>query len=190
VGRIVSVSQTFPRSRSSRPGYKVDEVEKFLAAARVAYSAEPGDTGTIITAEGIRHMAFGLEKGGYSTLAVDAALERLEEAFAAREREKAAASVGDEAWFADARDRAREILARLERPDKHRFRGSGPFKLGYEKRDVDAFAERLISYFREGTDLSVDDVRQISFRSRTRGYSEAQVDLVLDAVVDVMLSVR
>ena len=184
------MSQTFPRSRSSRPGYKVDEVEKFLAAARIAYSAEPGDTGTIITAEAIRHMAFGLEKGGYSTLAVDAALERLEEAFAAREREKASSSVGDEAWFADARDRAREILARLERPAKHRFRGSGMFKLGYDKRDVDEFAEQLTSYFREGTAVSVDDVRQVSFRSRTGGYSEAQVDLVLDAVIDVMLSVR
>lgn len=187
---MVSVSQTFPRSRSSRPGYRVDEVEKFLAAARIAYSAEPGDTGTAVTAESIRHVAFGLEKGGYSTLAVDAALERLEEAFASREREKAAASVGDEAWFADARERAREILARLERPEKHRFRGSGPFKLGYDKSDVDAFAERLIGYFREGSAVSVDDVRQVTFRSRTRGYSEAQVDLVLDAVIDVMLSVR
>ena len=187
---MVTVSQTFPRARSSRPGYKIDEVEKFLAAARIAYSAEPGDTGTIVTAEGIRHMAFGLEKGGYSTLAVDAALERLEEAFAAREREKISSSVGDEAWFAEARDKAREILARLERPAKHRFRGSGLFKLGYDKQDVDAFAERLIAYFREGTEISVDDVRHVSFRSRTRGYSEAQVDLVLDAVIDVMLSVR
>jgi DivIVA domain-containing protein len=184
------VSQTFPRARSSRPGYKVDEVEKFLAAARVAYSAEPGDTGTIITAETIRHMAFGLEKGGYSTLAVDAALERLEEAFAARERERAAAAMGDEAWFADARDRAREILARLERPDKKKFRGSGVFKLGYDKKDVDEFAHTLVAYFREGTAVSVDDVRQVAFGSRTRGYSEAQVDLVLDAVVDVMLAVR
>jgi DivIVA domain-containing protein len=38
--------------------------------------------------------------------------------------------------------------------------------------------------------VSVDDVRQVAFGSRTRGYSEAQVDLVLDAVVDVMLAVR
>ncbi|WP_374945593.1 DivIVA domain-containing protein [Agreia sp.] len=184
------MSQTFPRSRSNRPGYKVDEVEKFLAAARIAYSAEPGDTGTVVTAESIRHMAFGLEKGGYSTLAVDAALERLEEAFAARERDKASSSLGEEAWFAGARERAREVLARLERPAAHRFRGSGAFTLGYDKRDVDAFSERLISYFREGSPVTVDDVRQVSFRSRTRGYSEAQVDLVLDAVIDVMLSVR
>jgi DivIVA domain-containing protein len=184
------VSQTFPRARSSRPGYKVDEVEKFLAAARVAYSAEPGDTGTIITAEAIRHIAFGLEKGGYSTLAVDAALERLEEAFAARERERVAGAVGDEAWFADARDKAREILARLERPNKKKFRSSGVFKLGYDKRDVDEFADTLVAYFREGTPVPIDDVRQVAFRSRTRGYSEAQVDLVLDAVVDVMLAVR
>jgi DivIVA domain-containing protein len=187
---MVPVSQTFPRSRSNRPGYRVDDVEKFLAAARIAYSAEPGDTGTVVTAETIRQTAFALEKGGYSTLAVDAALERLEDAFASRERDRVAAAVGDEEWFAQARDKAREILARLERPAKRRFRGSGLFKLGYDKRDVDAFAEKLIAYFREGTQVSVEDVRQVSFRSRTRGYSEAQVDLLLDAVIDVMLSVR
>jgi DivIVA domain-containing protein len=33
-------------------------------------------------------------------------------------------------------------------------------------------------------------VRTVAFRSRLRGYREWQVDLLLDAVVDVMLAVR
>jgi DivIVA domain-containing protein len=156
----------------------------------MAYNAEPGDTGTIITAEQIRSTGFGMEKGGYNIGAVDAALERLEEAFSARERERVATTRGDDAWFATARERAREVLARLERPDRKKFSGSGVFTLGYEKRDVDQFARRLVSYFRQGENVTVADVRNVVFRSRTRGYSEAQVDAVLDAVVDVMLAVR
>jgi DivIVA domain-containing protein len=184
------VTQTFPRSRKSRPGYRVSEVEQFLARARLAYDAEPGGTGTIITAEEIRRTGFAIEKGGYNMMAVDAALERLEEAFSARERDRIAGSMGDDAWFSAARERAREILARLERPDRKKFSGSGVFTLGYEKRDVDDFARRLVAYFREGATVPITEVRGVVFRSRTRGYSEAQVDAVLDAVVDVMLAVR
>lgn len=184
------MSQTFPRANKSRRGYNVEEVEKFLETARLAYNAEPGETGTIITADQIRRVGFALEKGGYSTIAVDAALERLEDAFSARERDRSAAQIGDQAWFAEARERAREILTRLERPKKHRFDGSGLFKLGYDKRDVDEFTDRLITYFRDGASLKPADVRGAVFRSRTGGYSEQQVDAVLDAVVDVMLAVR
>lgn len=184
------MSETFPRTRTSRLGYSVTAVEQFLTTARMAYDAEPGDTGSILTADQIRRIGFEMEKGGYLPAAVDAALERLEDAFSNRERDRSASLRGDEEWFSEARERAREILARLERPQKHRFDGSGFFRLGYEKRDVDAFAEVLISYFRQGKQVSVSDVRGVVFRSRTRGYSEAQVDLVLDSVVDVMLAVR
>jgi DivIVA domain-containing protein len=55
---------------------------------------------------------------------------------------------------------------------------------------VDAFAARITAYIQEGRALPVETVRTIAFRSRFRGYHEAQVDLLLDAVVRVMLSVR
>ena len=55
---------------------------------------------------------------------------------------------------------------------------------------VDAFAEQLTSYFQDGKPMSVDDVRTVAFRTRRGGYNEAQVDLLLDAVVGVMLAVR
>jgi len=54
----------------------------------------------------------------------------------------------------------------------------------------DAFAERLTAYFQHGKPMSVDQVRTVTFRTKKRGYTEAQVDLLLDAVVDVMLAVR
>jgi len=61
---------------------------------------------------------------------------------------------------------------------------------GYHPKDVDAFAKRLGGYFREGKPLSLTEVRSIVFRPKHGGYREAQVDALLDAVVEVMLAVR
>lgn len=180
------MSTTFPRARTSRPGYNVDQVEDFLEEARRAYAGDGG----VLTAATIRTMAFGMQKGGYSTTHVDAALERLEDAFAARERERVVSQQGDAAWFANARSAAQEILNRLARPDGEKFNRVGPLSQGYDIRDVDAFAERLTGYFQHGRPMTVDQVRTIVFRPARRGYSEAQVDLLLDAVIDVMLAVR
>jgi len=183
------VSTTFPRSRKSRPGYNVDQVEDFLEEARRAYSADSGQP-AVLNAESIRTMAFAMQKGGYSTVHVDAALERLEDAFALRERERAFAQEGDAAWYSSARSSAQVILDRLARGEKKRFSRVGPFTRGYDTKDVDAFAERLVGYFQHGKPLSVDQVRAVVFRGSKRGYNETQVDLLLDAVIDVMLAVR
>lgn len=183
------MSTTFPRSRKSRLGYNIDQVEDFLEEARRAYTEDRGELG-VVTAESIRKTAFGMQKGGYSTSHVDAALERLEDAFAARERERALAEVGDAAWYANARSSAQEILNRLARPAGQRFNRTGIFTDGYDVKAVDAFAERLTAYFQHGKPMSVDQVRTVTFRTTKRGYSETQVDLLLDAVVDVMLAVR
>ncbi|HNP16649.1 MAG TPA: DivIVA domain-containing protein, partial [Terrimesophilobacter sp.] len=73
------MSSTFPRTRKSRRGYDIDEVEEFLEEARRVYNAEPGAP-TVLGSEEIRRTAFSLQKGGYSPAHVDAALERLEDA--------------------------------------------------------------------------------------------------------------
>lgn len=183
------MSTTFPRIRNSRRGYNIEQVEDFLEEARRAYSAEPGEP-VVIGAETIRHTAFSLQKGGYSPAHVDAALERLEDAFATREREQARRTAGDEVWFTEARTRAKEIIDRLGRPAGQRFRRASLLSNGYDRKKVDAFADRLSSYFHTGASMSVDEVRTAAFRPRKGGYLEAQVDLLLDAVVDVMLAVR
>jgi DivIVA domain len=105
---------TFPRSPKSKPGYDVAQVDEFLVSARRAYDSDPSTPGAL-TASDIRHTAFSMAKGGYSTSHVDAALERLEDAFAARERENARGGGRDSSWFEDARTSAQAILDRLER---------------------------------------------------------------------------
>jgi DivIVA domain-containing protein len=183
------VSTTFPRTRKSQHGYKIDQVEDFLEDARRAYSVGPNEP-AVVSAAKIREMAFALERGGYSPTHVDAALERLEDAFANRERERAIRERGDEVWYAEARKAASEIMDRLLRPAGQRFNRVGRLVEGYSPKDVDAFAEELIKHFRDGRALSIEEVRTSSFGIKRGGYQEAQVDLLLDAVVHVMLAVR
>ncbi len=183
------MSSTFPRTRKSRLGYDTDEVEEFLEDARRAYTAQPGGA-TLVSANTIRDTGFTMRKGGYSPVHVDAALERLEDAFSTRERERAFAESGDQAWYAQARGSAQAILDRIVRPRGRRFRRGSLLSLGYSVREVDALTDRVAQYFQSGKALSVDEVRTVAFRSQRGGYSEAQVDILLDAVTRVMLAVR
>lgn len=183
------MSTTFPRTRASRRGYSIDQVEDFLEDARQAYTADP-NAPVAVSSSSIRQMAFEMQKGGYSAEHVDAALERLEDAFASRERDRNVALKGDEAWYAEARSVAKEILGRLDRPVGHRFDHAGVLAFGYHRIDVDEFVDRLTSYFTEGHSMSIEEVRTVAFRPKRGGYREAQVDLLLDAVINVMLAVR
>lgn len=183
------MSNTFPRTRSSQRGYSVDQVEDFLEDARQAYTAEP-NAPVVVSSASIRQMAFAMQKGGYAPGQVDAALERLEDAFANRERERVVQQLGDQAWYAEARAIAQEILTRLSRPRGQLFDHVSFLSWGYDRKDVDAFGQRLAAYFQEGKAMGVDEVRTVAFRPRRGGYREAQVDLLLDAVITVMLAVR
>jgi DivIVA domain-containing protein len=168
----------------------VDQVEDFLEEARQAYSTDAA-LPTPLTAETIRRTAFTLEKGGYSPAHVDAALERLEEAFSLRERDRAfSTAAGEENWYREARATAQIVLDRLDRPTGQKFSRVGAVSRGYAPKDVDAFADRLVHYFQDGEPLSIEEVRTVVFPTVTHGYDEAQVDYLLETVVKVMLSVR
>ncbi|GAA1773456.1 hypothetical protein GCM10009748_01130 [Agromyces lapidis] len=185
-----AVDPTFPLARKPRLGYNTAQVEEFLQRARRAYDGAALPDDEPLTSEQIRLTAFAMQKRGYSTDHVDAALARLEDAFAAQERQVAARLHGDEAWLREARMTAQVVSNRLARPEGERFERMNPLVLGYSVREVDRFTERLTRYFRDGWPISVEDVRSVVFKTQRGGYREAQVDLVLDAVVDVMLAVR
>ena len=97
---------------------------------------------------------------------------------------------GDEAWLREARTTAQVVSNRLARPEGDRFDRVNPLVRGYSVREVDRFADKLTRYFRDGWPVSIDDVRTVVFKTQRGGYREAQVDLLIDAVVDVMLAVR
>ena len=176
----------FPYTSGRQRGYRPEDVDEFLARARTAFEASDA---VDIDANTVRTVAFPLVKRGYQIAAVDAALGRIEDAFAARERERALSQAGARAWVGQSRQLAQEVLDRLARPKGQRFRRAGVLRFGYRVDEVDLVADKLARFLESGEHLSVDQVRGVAFRMQRRGYSEAQVDAVLDAVVEVMLAV-
>lgn len=148
----------------------------------------PQDPPTL-TSENVRVVAFDLQHGGYDIDHIDAALTRLEEAFAIRERELAIATNGQDAWMESAREDARVLLARLRRPLGERFTRAGAIRYGYSTADVDRLADRISDYLTKGFPLTDQDVRDSVFRRQRNGYAEWQVDALLDRVVSIILAI-
>lgn len=178
----------FPRTKRSSLGYDVSQVEAFLELARAAYDAEL-TSGNRLSSSDIRQTSFAMCKGAYSCRHVDTALERLELAFARQERDMAIEIMGTQAWVEASQARLGVLLARFERPAKHRFNRVGLLSRGYSTKDVDAFVDTASAALGEGKPFTVDQVRAALFRPRFRGYNETQVDLVLDGLVDVLIAV-
>ena len=79
-------------------GYNARQVDDFLARAREYFNnPEPDDVP--ITSHDVRAMTFDPAKGGYDPRAVDAALDRLEDVFAQRERDALIRREGEQAWL-------------------------------------------------------------------------------------------
>lgn len=182
----MSTPTSFPRVTGRSRGYEVEAVDQFLAAAQSAYEAGSDSP----RSDEIRTVAFRLVKGGYQPAPVDAALGRIEDALAAREREQALSLRGAKAWLGRSQALAQEVLDRLQRPAGERFDRVGFLRWGYRIDEVDIVADRIAGFLRDGTPLTAEQVRTVAFRMQRGGYREAQVDAVLDAVIEVTLAVR
>ena len=168
-------------------GYNRDEVDEFMARARVAY-----DSGEGMPLAEIRDASFSMGSGGYDPAEVDAALDRLEDAFAGAERDRYIDEYGEDAWYELLAERAEPLRSRLERPDGRRFRDPAHSSaLGYRKEQVDELCRQLEKYLDGENPMSVDEIRTITFTGAhgSNGYDEAQVDAFLDRMTEIMASV-
>jgi len=177
---------SFPLAAKTSRGYDPVAVDRFLAEARAAYDAESASA--VMTSATVRQVSFPMTRGGYQVATVDNALERLEVAMAQREREHSIESEGWEAFTQRMRLVSLEIIARLSRPRRKRFRRVFFLNSGYRVAAVDDFAELILSYLESGAPLNAESVRSAVFSAQRGGYDEQQVDVVLDAVIDVILA--
>ena len=177
---------SFPETRGREKGYEKQPVDEFLDRARASFERGSDD----LTSADIRKAAFPLVRRGYTITAVDAALGRIEDAFAARERSSAVAVSGARAWVGHTRELAQEVLDRLSRPARERFDRVSRLQYGYRVPEVDLVADKLAGYLETGAPVTVEQVRAVAFRMERGGYREMQVDAVLDAVVEIMLAVK
>lgn len=175
----------FRRVSGMNTGYHTEEVDDFFQHARTVY--EQGPAGAL-TGKDVRTVSFDLVRHGYSTVAVDAALDRLEAAFVARSRADFINERGRQAWLEHLADQARSLYGRLTRPDGERF--ASPRKHGYAAAEVDRVCHRLISYFDQNAPLTAQELRTTVFARKrgSRAYDESSVDMFLERAVDVLLA--
>ncbi|MEI3845001.1 MULTISPECIES: DivIVA domain-containing protein [unclassified Microbacterium] len=181
-----SARTAFPEAHGREKGYDKQPVDEFLARARTSFEQGTDD----LSSADIRQAAFPLVRHGYAIASVDAALGRIEDAFAARERSTAVAEAGVQAWVGHTRELAQEVLDRLSRPPQQRFDRVSALRYGYRVSEVDLVTDKLARYLETGESVTVEQVRSVAFRMQRGGYRETQVDAVLDAVVEVMLAVK
>ncbi|MDR2722480.1 MAG: DivIVA domain-containing protein [Cellulomonadaceae bacterium] len=170
-------------------GYDVDEVDAFFADARQAYE---GQSATEMGVDHIHTATFDLVKRGYDITEVDAALDRLESAFIARDRAAFINTHGPDAWMTQLADRARTLYPRLSRPAGERFARPGLLNAGYATADVDALCQRMVAYFDRQQPLTSHEIRTATF-GHARGakaYNEAPVDAFMSRAVEVLLGVE
>lgn len=191
----VDIHRQFPASFERVPrseyGYNAKQVDQFLQRARVSLETPKAATHVIKSGD-VRAVSFDPVKGGYSAAVVDAALDRLEDAFARRERDELIAASGEDAWLREIGNLSGILRGRLHRPDGERFRRPSKNKArSYSTVDVDRLCRELLGYLEEDKPLSVDNVRRAVFRPAVgkEGYEENQVDAFLDRVVELMAAI-
>ena len=180
------MSGRFPRVSRLSHGYAARQVDAYLN--RVEAALDAGVPSGHASAAAIRRAAFDLVLHGYAPMAVDEALDRLEER--ALELERAATESGALPVAHDVWAEAASLGGRLERPRGERFRMAGRLVRGYRPADVDALLDALAGPLGGGPGVGADEVRRTTFGARRGGYDEDEVDDYLDRVVDVLLRRR
>jgi DivIVA domain-containing protein len=185
------IPASFDRVQRNEYGYNAKQVDQFLQRARVSFE-NPTTARHVIKSADVRAVSFDPVKGGYAAAGVDAALDRLEDAFARSERDDLVAERGEEAWLREIGKLSGLLRGRLHRPDGERFRRPSKGRgRSYNTVDVDNLCRDLIGYLEEDRPLSVDNVRRAVFRPAAGkdGYEETQVDAFLDRVVELMAAI-
>lgn len=183
------MSLTFATVSWFKHGYARNQVDEFFAEARRHYD-NPGP-GSMNSTD-VSRVTFALKRGGYNPQDVDAALDRLEGAFVARERADFIAAYGPQAWMSRLAERAQTLYPRLNRPDGQRFVTAKRGATGYDVAEVDALCKRLIGYFDQTAPITAEQVRTAVFTPRkgAKGYAEGPVDAFLARAVEVLLGVE
>ena len=177
------MSYAFSRAGKRKLGYKISQVDEFLKLAREQYT----DTSkAIISSLDVRTARFEIEKNGYSISVVDAALEKLEDVFAAKEYSQELLKVGYFEYTEALAALKELILSRSSRSKRRKFERRMWPNRGYSAKQVDYFCSQLGKSLETKAGLTVKEVRTATFKSKRGGYAEYQVDVFLEKVVEAL----
>ena len=177
------MSFSFPKAEGKTLGYEPSQVDAFIAAARAQFS-DPN--AHVLEAAKARTIEFDLIPGGYSTSAVDSAIDRLEDTFVQRELAASKAVGGNFATDEKLQQIYALLQGRANRPKRNRFRSSVWPVRGYSRKQVDALTERVLRHTQAGAKLTLTEVRSSVFEAKRGGYAENQVDAFIDRVIEAL----
>jgi DivIVA domain-containing protein len=177
------MTEPFQRASGRKHGYSVEQVDAFVEMARQQYEHPEG---YLLASERVRETEFDLVRRGYDVSAVDAALDRVEDALADRELKRKRETRG-EAAIADQLDRISDIVrTRIERPKGKRFERVNWPARGYSRKQVDALCNLVLEHLVNSEPLIMSEVRRIVFSAQRGGYAENQVDAFIDRVIQIL----
>lgn len=177
------MSYSFPTSAPDKLGYEKAQVDQFVAKARQQYADSNLE---VATSNLLRNTEFDLVPGGYEIVAVDTAMDRLEDTFATREIQRQK-QVGGQSAIEDRLERITEIVyGRLLRPKRKKFSNVGLLLRGYNRKQVDSLCEQVSAHLYSGAPLQLNVVRRAIFKADRGGYVESQVDAFIDRVIEIL----
>lgn len=175
---------TFPLVGKKKLGYDPTEVDEFLVLARDQYARPDAK---LINWKKLTSKSFSLVKNGYDPIAVDKAIDKLEDTFAQRELRAQFPMVNRTEELV----RLRNLLAgRVARPKGKRFGRTGVLGLGYSRKTVDDLVDLVGEFLEDQENLELDELRGLKFKVVRGGYIESQVDTYIDRLVELIQTQR
>lgn len=178
---------TFKTVAKGKLGYNQTEVDAFIVRARDQYN---NFSSQVLDWRDITAQKFSMVKGGYEVAAVDSAIDKLQDAFAERELGKNTNSFEPSLSGPMLAELRGLLLGRASRAKNKRFDKANILNVGYSRKEVDALLSVVQDYLEGGDDLTIDDVRVLTFKVKRGGYFESQVDSYIERLVEYLQTLR
>ncbi|MDE2410026.1 MAG: DivIVA domain-containing protein [Actinomycetales bacterium] len=173
----------FLRVPEDELGYETTEVDGVIELARSQF-ANPASH--VLDASSLRTKQFTTVKGGYRIDSVDAALDRLDDAFAEQEANRLLVRKGHQGAGEHLAELKSTLLGRTSRGRSKAFNRQPWWQKGYSVRQVDQLLQRVSQTLEGEPSVGVPQLRQVTFSPKWAGYTEAQVDAFLDRAIQYL----
>jgi DivIVA domain-containing protein len=177
------MTANFLRVPHNELGYQTAEVDAVIEVARAQF-ANPGSH--VLEASSLRTTQFTLTKGGYQIDSVDAALDRLDDAFAEQEANRLLIRNGHQGAVERLAAMRQALTTRGQRGARRVFTRQRWWLKGYSVRQVDQLVKRVTMTLEGEAAVGIHQLRQVTFGPKWAGYNEAQVDAFIDRAVQYL----
>lgn len=178
---------SFKNVAKGKFGYSPAEVDAFIAKARSQYN---NFSAQILDWRDITSQNFSLVKGGYDVVAVDAAIDKLQDTFAERELSKKSNPFAPSLSGSILTELRGLLLGRTDRGKGKAFARAGVAGVGYSRKQVDALLSIVQEFLNGAQPLSLEEVRELKFKIQRGGYFESQVDAYVERLVEYLQTQR